>query len=416
MHVVVIGAGIIGVATAYYLRRHGLDVTVLERNAGVAQEASFANAGVVAPSYVAPWAQPGMPRKILAQLLRRDAAVSFRPTADAAQWRWLRRFWRECRLERFVRNKARMQRLAAYSRSLLHEAALHHGIDYEQAPGYLQLFRSAEEFERHEPARQVLRDLGVSFRVLDPAQCRTLEPALAAAAPLAGGVHMPDDESGNCAYFARRLKEVCEADGVRFRFGTAVSQVAVAGGRIERVQTTEGSVPADAYVLAAGCASAELLAGCGIEVPLYPVKGYSATLPIARFEHAPAISAMDESCKVAITRLGRRLRISGTAELGDRRLSLRTSALRTLMRVAQYWYPAAAAWSSAQYWVGARPMLPDGPPLLGRTPLANLYLNIGHGSTGWAMACGSGQIVADLLAGRSPAIDVDGLTLERYRT
>jgi D-amino-acid dehydrogenase len=262
----------------------------------------------------------------------------------------------------------------------------------------------------------VLRDLGVSFRVLDPAQCRALEPALAEAAPLAGGVHLPDDESGNCAYFARRLKEVCEADGVRFRFGAAVSGLAVAGGRIERVQTPEGSVSADAYVLAAGCASAELLAGCGIEVPLYPVKGYSATVLISRLEHAPMISAMDESYKVAITRLGNRLRISGTAELGDRRLSLRPSALRTLMRVAQYWYPAAAAWGSAQYWVGARPMMPEGPPLLGRTPLANLYLNIGHGSTGWAMACGSGRIVADLLAGRSPAIDLDGLTLERYRT
>jgi D-amino-acid dehydrogenase len=414
MHVLVIGAGIIGVTTAYYLRRHGLEVTVLERNAGVAQEASFANAGVVAPSYAAPWAQPGMPRKILAQLFRREAAVIFRPAADRGQWRWLGRWWRECDLQRFLLNKARMQRLASYSRTLLHEAAAHHGIDYEHTRGYLQLFRSDQELQRHAPARQLLQELGVAFRLLDAAQCRSLEPALSADAPLAGGVHLPDDESGNCAYFARKLKEICEADGVRFRFGVAVSALASAGGRISAAHTADGAVQADAYVLAAGCQSAELLSGCDIEVPLYPVKGYSATVQITRHEHAPMISVMDETYKVAVTRMGKRLRISGTAEIGDRRLGLRTAALRTLMKVAQQWYPAAASWSSAQYWVGARPMLPDGPPLLGATPLANLHLNIGHGSTGWAMACGSGQVVADLIAGRTPAIDLDGLTLARY--
>ncbi|MCA3219482.1 MAG: D-amino acid dehydrogenase [Burkholderiales bacterium] len=414
MRVLVIGGGIIGVTTAYSLRQRGLEVTVLERNAGVAQEASFANAGVIAPSYAAPWAQPGMPKKVLAQLFRRDAAVVFRPTRDRALWRWLRQWYRECELERFARNKARMQRLASYSRAQLHEVAARHAIDYEQARGYLQLFRNADELERNAPARKVLQDLGVSFRQLTETECRQIEPTLTEATPLAGGVYMPDDESGNCAYFARRLKEICEGDGVEFRFGARVTGLTTGRGRIESVQTADGPLPADAYVLAAGCDSAQLLTGTGIDVPLYPVQGYSATAQITRHEHAPLLSIMDETYKVAVTRLGNRLRVAGIAEIGKRAPTLRTASLRTLLRVAQDWFPAAASWSSAQYWVGARPMLPDGPPLLGATPLSNLYLNIGHGSTGWAMACGSGQVLADVVTGRAPAIGLDGLTLARY--
>jgi D-amino-acid dehydrogenase len=414
MQVLVIGGGIIGVTTAYCLRQRGLEVTVLERNAGVAQEASFANAGVIAPSYVAPWAQPGMPKKVLAQLFKRDAAVVFRPARERALWRWLRQWYRECELERFARNKSRMQRLASYSRTQLHEIAARHAIDYEQARGYLQLFRTEDELERQAPARKVLQDLGVSFRQLNGAECRQIEPALTEATPLAGGMYLPDDESGNCAYFARKLKDVCEGDGVHFRFGAQVTALTAAGGRIESLLTADGPLRADAYVLAAGCDSVQLLTGTGIDVPLYPVKGYSATVQITRHEHAPLLSVMDETYKVAVTRLGKRLRIAGTAEIGNRALTLRNASLRTLMKVAQDWFPAAASWSSAQYWVGARPMLPDGPPLLGATPLSNLYVNIGHGSTGWAMACGSGQVLADVITERAPAIDLDGLTLARY--
>jgi D-amino-acid dehydrogenase len=414
MRVLVIGGGIIGVTTAYCLRQRGLEVTVVERNAGVAQEASFANAGVIAPSYVAPWSQPGMPKKVLAQLFRRDAAVVFRPTSDPALWRWLRQWYRECDVERFARNKARMQRLASYSRALLQEVAARHAIDYEQARGYLQLFRTQQELDRHAPARKVLQDLGVSFRLLTPAECRQLEPALAEGAALSGGIYLPDDESGNCAYFARKLKEVCEGDGVSFRFGLSATGLSVSGGRIEAVHTAVGPLQADAYVVAAGCDSAPLLQGVGIDVPLYPVKGYSATVQITRHEHAPLLSVMDETYKVAVTRMGKRLRIAGTAEIGGRALTLRNAFLRTLMKVAQDWFPAAASWSSAQYWVGARPMLPDGPPLLGATRYPNLFLNLGHGSTGWAMACGSGQVVADVISDQTPAIDLDGLTLARY--
>jgi D-amino-acid dehydrogenase len=414
MHVVVIGAGIIGVTSAYYLRQAGLDVTVVERNSGVAQEASYGNAGVIAPAYVGPWAQPGMPRKVLANLLRPHAPIVFRPTLDRALWRWLLRWYRECALERFVRNKARMQRVAYYSREQLRMLRERLSLDYEQTAGYLQLFRSLQEFERCAPARQILADAGVPHRVLSAEECRALEPALARTAALAGGVHMPDDETGNCAFFARQLKDIAEDDGVVFRFGAQVSAIDVQGGAMTGVQVDDTRLAAELCVLAAGVESAAHLAALGIDVALYPVKGYSATVTVARHDQAPQLSVMDEDRKVAITRMGQRLRIAGTAEIGTRRLRLRASALRNLIRTAIDWFPAAAAYAQAQYWVGARPMLPDGPPLLGVTPIRGLLLNTGHGSSGWAMACGSARIVADLAVGRQPEIDLDGLTLARY--
>ncbi len=414
MHVAVVGAGIIGVTSAYYLRQQGFEVTVIERNPGVAQETSFANAGVIAPGYIAPWAQPGMPAKVLHYLFKSDAPVVFRPRLDLAQWRWLARWLSECRLERFRRNKARMQRLAFYSRDCLHALRQRHGIEYEQTQGYLQLFRSEREVERNAPARALLKEAGVLHVLLSGADCRRLEPSLVEGTPLAGGLHLPEDETGNCAYFAKRLKDICTEQGVRFRFGTTVDRLEFDQGRIGRLRLDEGSMQADATVLAAGVDSVRLLRPLGIRLPLFPVKGYAATAAITRAENAPMISVMDEAYKVAVTRMGNRLRIAGTAEIGSHELKLRDAALGTLLRVARDWFPGAAAYRQAQFWVGARPMLPDGPPLLGPTPISNLHLNVGHGSTGWAMACGSGRVIADLLAGRKPDIDLDGLTLDRY--
>ncbi len=415
MHVAVIGAGIIGVTSAYYLRQQGLEVTVVERNSGVAQETSFANAGVIAPGYIAPWAQPGMPSKVLVNLFARESAVVLRPRFDLAQWRWLARFLSECRLERFRRNKARMQRLAFYSRDCLHALRQRHGIDYEQAQGYLQLYRTQAELERTAPARALLKEAGVPHVLLSAEQCRRVEPALVEGTPLAGGLHLPDDETGNCAYFAKRLKDICAEHGVQFRLDTAVDALDVEGSRIAHVRVDGSALATDAVVVAAGVDSARLLRPLGIRLPLYPVKGYSATAAITRPERAPMMSLMDETYKVAVTRMGNRLRIAGTAEIGSRRLVLRDAALGTLLRVARDWFPGAAAYNQAQFWVGARPMLPDGPPVLGPTKIANLHLNVGHGSTGWAMACGSARVVADLVAGRTPQIDLEGLTLERYR-
>lgn len=414
MHVAVVGAGIIGVTTAHALRQQGFEVTVIDRRGGVAQEGSFANAGVLAPAYVGPWAQPGMPAKVFAYLFKREAPVVFRPGFDPALWRWLRRWLGECTVERFRVNRERMQRLAYYSRRCLHEVRERHGIDYEQGQGYLQLFRSAHELERTAPARDMLREASVPHELLDAAACRALEPALAGHTPLAGGLHLPEDETGNCAVFARRLKDICEADDVRFRFGAEALRFDTVAGRIEGLRLADGRVQADAYVVAAGADSGRLLAPLGIGLPLLAVKGYSATVTITRPEQAPQLALMDETYKVAITRFGQRLRAAGTAEVGSRGLKLREAALRTLLKVARDWFPAAASYAQARFWVGARPMLPDGPPILGGTAYPNLFLNVGHGSTGWAMACGSARIVADLIAGRAPEIDLDGLTLDRY--
>lgn len=414
MKVIVVGAGIIGVCTAYFLRRAGMDVTVVERRPGVAQEASFANAGVSAPSYVGPWAQPGMPRKVLAYLFSAEAPVVFRPAANLALWNWVRRWLGECSAERFARNKGRMQRLAFYSQVQTRALRALHELEYEQATGYLQLFRTDEEVERSAATRKLLAELGVTHRLITGEQARAIEPALHPVTALAGALHLPDDETGNCAFFAHQLKGIAAREGVVFRFGVTAQQFAMALGRVECLRTDGGEVRGDAYVVAGGVDSLALLSPLGIRLPLIGVKGYSATAAIKSLDQAPVTSVMDETYKVAITRMGNRIRVAGTAELGTEGMELRESALGTLMKVASDWFPGAASYRKAQFWVGARPMLPDGPPVLGATRVANLYLNTGHGSTGWAMACGSGKVLADVIGGRTPDIDLDGLTIDRY--
>lgn len=414
MHVIVVGAGIIGVCTAYYLRQHGFEVTVVERRSDVAQETSFGNAGLIAPGYVTPWAAPGMPRKILSYLLKAEAPVLFRPSLSPALWRWIRRWLDECTLERYRINKSRMQRVAFYSRIQLHDLRSRLDIQYEQMQGYLQLFRSQADIDMAAPARALLAENGVAFRELSADQCWHLEPAMSTITPLAGGLLLPEDESGNCPLFARQLKQIAEAQGVKFRFGANVRGLLIEGGAVCGVAIDAERLISDAVVIAAASDSIELLDPVGIRIPLYPVKGYSATVQLNPDAGGPARALMDEAYKTAITRFGNRIRIAGTAELGDRRLVLREAALRTLMKVAGDWFPGAARYSEANYWVGARPMLPDGPPLLGTTTIHRLYLNLGHGSTGWAMSCGSGKVVADLIAGRTPEISLEGLTLARY--
>lgn len=425
MHVIVLGAGVIGVTTAWHLREAGCDVTVIEREADVAQATSLGNAGVIAPGYVTPWAAPGMPGKILKYLFKPASPLIFRPTLDAAQWRWIARWLRECEFERFRVNKQRMQRIAYYSRACLHAFRDRYPFDYGASRGYLQLLRGAFDVEMVQPALKVLRDAGIAFRELDAAGCAAIEPGLrwARQAPV-GGIYLPDDEAGDCARFTRELRALCEANGVTFRFRTAIRALDVAGGKVRGVlvdsldegATARNDAPlaADAIVVALGVDSAGLLRPHGIDVPLYPVKGYSATLAVVDDEKAPRAALMDESLKTAITRFGPTLRVAGTAELGNRHAALRQQALDTLMKVLDDWFPHAADLASARFWVGRRPMTPDGPPLLGASGIDGLWLNVGHGSTGWAMSMGSGKVVADLVTGREPEIDLSGLTLARY--
>lgn len=414
MHVIVVGAGIIGVCSAWFLRERGFEVTVVDRRSGVAMETSFGNAGIVAPGYVTPWAAPGMPGKVLSTLFAAEAPVVFRPNSSPALWRWLGRWLRECDLARYRRNKSRMQRIAFYSRAQLTELRTRLGIEYERSPGYMQLLRTTRDVTMAGPARAMLDEGNVPYRWLDGDEARVIEPALSPACPLAGALLLPEDESGNCRLFAQVLKERALAAGVVFRFDEPVRALALERGRVNGVITARGLLAADAVVVAAACDSVPLLRRAGIRLPLYPIKGYSATVTLSGDGAAPSRSVMDEAYKVAVTPMGTRLRIAGTAEIGSRELALRDSALRTLIKVAGDWFPGAARYAEATWWTGARPMLPDGAPVIGRTGTPGLFINVGHGSTGWAMACGSGRVLADIMADREVEIDLDGLTLERY--
>ena len=437
--VAVVGAGIVGTCTAWYLRRHGFEVDVLERRDGVARETSRGNAGVIAPGYVTPWAAPGMPLKVLSYLFAAEAPVLFRPVASPALLRWIGRWLRECELGRYRVNKARMQRLAFHSRDALHALRAELGIDDGRRQGYLQLLRGERDLRMAGPARALLAENGVPHELLDAQAARAIEPALSASTPLAGALWLPQDESASCPDFAQALADASAAAGVRFLFGREVRRIVVEGGRVRglglatrppgagatgepaaRAPRDGGSEATalhgcDAVVVAGAVDALPLLAEHGIRLPIWPVKGYSTTLPMPDPALGPRHAMIDEAYKVAITPFPGRVRLAGTAELGSPALVPRPAALRTLVRVGRDWFPDAADWSSATCWVGARPMTPDGPPLLGTTPVAGLYLNMGHGSTGWAMAAGAGQVVADVVAGRPAAIDLDGLTLDRLR-
>ncbi|MBG7620379.1 D-amino acid dehydrogenase [Herbaspirillum sp. AP02] len=420
MKVVVIGGGIIGTATAYWLALQQVEVVLIEREPDVACQTSAGNAGVIAPGYVTPWAAPGMPTKILKYLFKAASPVVFRPRMSLRQWRWIGQWLGNCELERYRRNKLRMQRIAYYSRDCLHEFLERHPFDYGRSQGYLQLFRSRFDEQMAAPALALLQEAGVAHRQLTAAQCLAVEPGLRHARVQArSGLYLPDDEAGDCAAFARQLRHLCEEMGVQFRFDTVVSDIAVEAGQVRRLHLQarglREQLDCDALVMAAGVDSHALLAPLGIRVPLYPVKGYSATIPILDTEAAPRAAVMDESFKTAMTRMDGVVRVAGTAELGDDGLQLRQACLHTLRQVMQDWFPRAGELGAARFWVGRRPMTPDGPPLLGPTPIGRLFLNLGHGSTGWAMSLGSGRVVADLVTGGTPAIDIDGLTLARYR-
>jgi D-amino-acid dehydrogenase len=438
-HVAVIGGGIVGTCTAWYLNQHGFEVTVFERREAVARETSWGNAGVVAPAYVTPWAAPGMPWKVLSYLFAAEAPVLFRPVASAALARWLAAWLGQCTLERYRMNKSRMQRLAFYSRDQLH--ALRAGLRIEDGvrQGYLQLMRSQRDLAMAAPAIAMLQEAGVPHQLLDAAACRELEPALSVHTPLAGALHLPQDESASCPAFAQGLADAAIKAGVRFAFGHTVMRIRVENRRVTSLEIERAAgdrapgepaqaamagqarsdraerllKPFDAVVVAGAIDSLPLLAEHGIRLPIWPVKGYSTTLPLPDPALGPRQAMIDEAYKVAITPLPGHIRLAGTAEIGSPKLVPREAALRTLVKVGRDWFPTAADWASASCWVGARPMTPDGPALLGATPVEGLFINMGHGSTGWAMACGAGKVVADLVAGLRPEIDLDGLTIKR---
>ena len=416
MKVLVLGSGVIGVTSAYYLARAGHEVTVVDRQAEPARETSFANAGEVSPGYSSPWAGPGVPVKAVKWLLMKHGPLVIRPKLDPVMWVWLLKMLRNCTSARYAVNKRRMIPIAEYSRDCLRALRTETGIHYdERSLGTLQLFRKQQQLDQTAGDIAVLKQSGVPYEVLDRAGCIAAEPALSAVKDkIAGGLRLPQDETGDCHMFTEALAALAAELGVQFRFNTGIERLIADGGRIGGVVTSAGMLQADAYVVALGSWSPRLLKPLGISIPVYPVKGYSITVPITDPDGAPVSTVMDESYKVAITRLGDRIRVGGTAEISGYSDKLYDARRATLDHSLTDLFPRGGDTSRAIFWCGLRPMTPDGPPVIGATHYGNLHLNTGHGTLGWTMACGSGRVLADLLSGRKPDIDTTELTIGRY--
>ena len=417
MKVLILGSGVIGVTSAYYLARAGHEVTVVDRQPEPALETSFANAGEVSPGYSSPWAGPGVPVKAVKWLLMKHGPLVIRPKLDPVMWVWLLKMLRNCTSARYAVNKSRMIPIAEYSRDSLRDLRRDIGIQYdERSQGTLQLFRYQAQLDGTGEDIAVLKQYGVPFEVLSREGCIAVEPALAGVKEkFAGGLRLPQDETGDCHMFTQALAKHAQALGVRFMFNTGIDRIVTDGARVSGVATSAGLLQADAYVLALGSWSSRLAAPLGISLPVYPVKGYSITVPIKDASGAPESTVMDESYKVAITRLGGRIRVGGTAEISGYSDKLYAARRATLDHSLTDLFPRGGDLSKATFWSGLRPMTPDGPPVIGPTQYANLHLNTGHGTLGWTMSCGSGRVLADMLSGKKPDIDVSALTVDRYK-
>lgn len=416
MHVIVLGSGVIGTTTAYYLARQGAKVTVLDRQPAAAQETSYANAGQVSPGYSTPWAAPGIPLKAIKWLFQKHAPLAIRLDGSLYQLKWMAAMLANCSADRYAVNKERMLRLSEYSRDCLRELRASTGIQYEErARGTLQLFRTDAQMEAARRDIAVLEEVGVPYELLDRHRLVTAEPALANSAhKLSGGLRLPNDETGDCQLFTRRLADMAAELGVDFRFGQSVTGLNTAGGQITGVRVGNEVLTADRYVAAFGSYTRGFLEPLGLDLPVYPVKGYSLTIPMKDEAAAPVSTVLDETYKVAVTRFDQRIRVGGMAELSGFDLRLKDARRKTLELVVNDLFPGSGHVAQAEFWTGLRPMTPDSTPVVGATRYGNLYLNTGHGTLGWTMACGSGKLVADLVMGQRPAISTDGLGLSRY--
>ena len=413
--VLVLGSGVVGVTTAYYLAKAGHEVTVIDRQPGPALETSFANAGQISPGYASPWAAPGIPMKAFKWLFQRHAPLAIRPDGSLFQLQWMWEMYRNCDASRYAVNKERMVRLAEYSRDCIRQLRADTGIAYEgRQQGTLQLFRTQAQFDGAAKDIEVLRDAGVPFEVLESERLAKAEPALAhVRGKLVGGLRLPNDETGDCQLFTSRLTQMARELGVRFEFDTEIQRLEIKDGEIAAVQTSKGMFGAERYVLALGSYS-RLLLRDQFKVPVYPLKGYSLTVPIVDAAKAPVSTILDETYKIAVTRFDDRIRVGGMAEIAGYSKALNPARRETLELVVNDLFPGGGDLKNATFWTGLRPMTPDSTPIVGATPLRNLFLNTGHGTLGWTMACGSASVIADLVGGRTPAIPADDLAVFRY--
>lgn len=417
MRVCVLGAGVVGLTSAYYLAKKGFDVTVIDRQEGVALETSFANAGQISPGYSAPWAAPGIPLKAIKWLMQKHAPLKVSADPELKKIVWMGKMLINCTEKAYGVNKSRMVALAEYSRDQFITMRKDIGIKYEDGQGGLtQLFRKDEQVEASEKDIKVLKALNVPHQVLTPAQILEVEPGLAPVIKkFKGGLRLVGDETGDCFVFCQELKKHCDELGVRFKFGVVIERLVVEGAKIRAVKTGQGDFEFDNVLVSMGSYSKELLSDIDISVPVYPVKGYSLTVPITDSQFAPVSTVMDETYKVAVTRLGGRIRAAGTAELNGYNLDLPKVRTETITHVVHDLFNQGCDLSAADYWTGLRPMTPDGTPVVGRTHIDGLYLNTGHGTLGWTMCCGSAAVIADIISGDKTEIDSQDLSVQRYK-
>lgn len=414
MRIVVLGAGVVGTTTAYYLAREGHEVQVIDRQPGAALETSFSNAGMVSPGHAYTWASPRAPKILWQSLFRDDTALRLKPRMDPKLWAWCLRFLRECSAERAAVNTANKVRLCLHS--LAEFQAINADLDiryHRQNRGALYIYRDRDHYERGVGAMRALTDNGVTLRGISAEEAVAIEPALASeAGALAGAIYCPTDESGDCHVFTQALARHCEGSlGVRFTWETEVTRIESDGDRVTAVQTSRGPVTADAYVLALGSFSPGVARGLGMTLPIYPVKGYALTVPIEGRNGAPTICGVDEKYLIAWSRLGDRLRVTATAEFSGFDRSHSDHDFAHMTRTIRALFPEGGAYDKASRWAGLRPMTPKGTPIIGQGSRRNLFLNTGHGHIGWTMSMGSASLLADVVAGRGPAIDMRGLTL-----
>ncbi|WP_050528478.1 D-amino acid dehydrogenase [Pseudorhodobacter aquimaris] len=417
MKVVVMGAGVIGVTTAYYLAKQGAEVTVLDRQSGPGLEASFANAGELSYGMTSPWAAPGIPLKAVKWLFMKRRPLFIWPLISPTMWKWCYSMLRNCNEESYRINKSRMVRISNYSRDVMPELIAETGIEYDgRAQGTLQLFRTAKQMRDSKADQDILAEYDSPYEVLGRDACIGAEPALAEVRDkFVGGLRLTADRTGDCQMFTTALAQKCVEMGVDFQYGKNIRSIAVEDGRIAGVDVeVAGRITGDAYVCALGSYGPGVLNPIGIKLPVYPVKGYSVTLPVTDDAFAPQSTIMDETHKVAITRLGDRIRVAGTAEIAGYSNRLGPHATDTVRHVISDLFPRGGDLTQAEGWTGLRPMTPDGTPVLGASRYDNLFLNTGHGTLGWTMACGSSRAVADVVMGKTPEISFNGLTVERY--
>ena len=415
MRVIVLGSGVIGVASAYYLARQGAEVTVLDRQSGPAEETSFGNAGQISPGYSTPWAAPGIPFKAVKWMFQHHAPLAINLDGSMWQLQWMAQMLKNCNPQSYSINKERMTRIAEYSRDCLRELRKETGIHYEnRSKGTLQIFRDEAQMDAVQCDIQVLKECGVPHELLLKEDLARVEPALGFAQDkLVGGLHLPNDETGDCYLFTRALANLAQEMGVDFKFNQNVEKLVVEGDEIKGVVVDGQVLTADRYVLAFGSYSRDFLKPLELNLPVYPVKGYSLTVPIVDPAFAPQSTVLDETYKIAITRFDQRIRVGGMAELSGFNLKLNDDRRGTLEMVTQDLFPGGDL-SKATFWTGLRPMTPDSTPIIGATRFKNLFLNTGHGTLGWTMACGSGKLISDLVMSHKPDISIEGLSIARY--